>query len=515
MPEFFFHTEMKTKYIILSAALSLMAAACDKDNKPEFISEPEQEQPGDNPDENEPSVSSRNEQYRPQVHFTPAKNWMNDPNGMVYVDGVYHLYYQYNPQGNGWGNMSWGHATSTDLMHWEEKPVAMVRNQWGDIFSGSAILDKDNVAGFGKNAILAFYTASGEHQQQCLAYSTDGGLTFTQYEGNPIIPNTSLPDFRDPKVVWHKESGKWIMCLALGWSTQIEFWGSTDLKHWEKLSTFTTDVARCNIGQWECPDLIRLPFKGGEKWVLIVSNNPGGPVGGSGTEYFIGDFDGTEFKAMDLDYPLWLDYGADNYAGVTWSNAPDNRSVFIGWMNNWNYSGDVPCSPWRSAMTLPRELKLTEYNGKPLLTAAVVKEIDAIAGNWQKAEAGNIGKLAAYEAKMNVNIKKNSTIRLENSFGEFMEIEVKGTAGILVIKRNNSTGRTDFNSLFSLPGVQAPFNTDADNMELHIIADASSVEIFSADGAVSVTDIVFPQETYNMISGVDNVEYRSLQSIWK
>ncbi|MDE6716946.1 MAG: glycoside hydrolase family 32 protein [Muribaculaceae bacterium] len=509
---------MKSIYsLLLGIGVSgLLLAGCDKDNKNDgFVVGSDQEQTGGNDNQdNGVASSARNELYRPQVHFTPKKNWINDPNGMVYVDGIYHLYYQYNPQGNGWGNMSWGHATSTDLMHWDEKPVAMVRNQWGDIFSGSAIVDKENVAGFGKNAILAFYTASGEHQQQCLAYSTDGGLTFTQYENNPVIANTSLPDFRDPKVIWHEESGKWIMCLALGWSTQIEFWGSADLKHWEILSTFTTDAARCNIGQWECPDLIRMPYNGGEKWVLIVSNNPGGPVGGSGTEYFVGDFDGKEFKAMNLDYPLWLDYGADNYAGVTWSNAPAGRTLFIGWMNNWNYSGDVPCSPWRSAMTLPRELTLKDVNGSPLLCAPIVKELDGIAGAWRAAVAGEMEKAAAYEAKFAVSLDSNTSIRLANSFGEYMDIEVRPSADMLTVKRGSSTGKTDFHSLFSIPGIQAPLHKDGGEMILHLVLDASSVEIFSEDGRVSVTNLVFPQEPYNRILGVEGVEYRPLSSIW-
>lgn len=510
---------MKIYNILLLSALTLGTVACDEDKNPHpaYVQGTETENPNEPDDPNQgvgDEVSSRNEQYRPQVHFTPAKNWINDPNGMVYVDGTYHLYYQYNPQGNSWGNMSWGHATSKDLMHWEEQKVAMVRNEWGDIFSGSAIVDKDNAAGFGKNAILAFYTGSGEHQQQCLAYSTDGGMTYTQYEGNPIISNTVLGDFRDPKVVWHKESNKWIMCLALGWSHQIEFWGSTNLKDWTKLSTFTTDNARSNIGQWECPDLIRQSYNGGEKWVLIVSNNPGGPVGGSGTEYFVGDFDGKEFKAMDLNYPLWLDYGADNYAGVTWSNAPDNRTILIGWMNNWNYCGDVPCSPWRSAMTLPRELILKDYNGSPILTAAVVKELNGIASEWTSSADGNIGNVDAYEARFNINTNESSIIRLENSFGQYMDIEVNAPEKKLIVKRTASTGEVNFNNLFSLPSITAPFNTDADELELHVVVDRSSVEIFSADGGMCLTNIVFPRESYNKILGVDNVSYRKLNSIW-
>ena len=249
---------------------------------------------------------------------------MNDPNGMVYVDGTYHLFYQYNPQGNDWGNMSWGHATSTDLMHWKEQTVAMTRDELGAIFSGSAVIDKDNTAGFGANAMVALYTSAGEtgdvagKQQQSIAYSTDGGKTFTRYTGNPVIKNND-DNLRDPKVFWHEGSKQWVMALAKGWARGVEFYGSTNLTNWNHLSTFVVDLPGRPSFQWECPDLIQF----GNKWVLLVSVNPGGPIQGSGMMYFVGDFDGKELKADALDYPLWLDYGMDCYAGVTWSNTGD------------------------------------------------------------------------------------------------------------------------------------------------------------------------------------------------
>ena len=504
---------MRIKNIFAVAVMSISVASCGDskfDLQPPRLDEENHGQTGEIGGE----TTSRDEQYRPQIHFTPARNWMNDPNGMVYIDGVYHLYYQYNPQGHGWGNLSWGHATSTDLVHWEEKNVAMTPNEWGMIFSGSAVIDKDNTAGFGKDAIVALYTSADQHQQQSLAYSTDGGMTFTQYEGNPVIRNTELPDFRDPKVFWHEESGKWIMCLALGWSCEIEFWGSENLKDWSKLSSFTSSSVRFNKGQWECPDLIRLPYKEGEKWVLLVSTNPGGPVGGSGTAYFVGDFDGTTFTAMDLDYPLWLDYGSDNYAGVTWSNMPDGRHVMIGWMNNWNYADAVPADPWCSAMTLPRELSLTDVNGSPLLASRVVREIEGIAGEWKIATDGRMDVADAYEAKLSFNLKESSSFTLSNSVGEYMEIMVNADAGKLIVKRTSSTGKVSFNNLFSVPSIAAPFNEEADIMELHVFIDRSSVEIFNADGTMVMTNIVFPKEPYHIISGVENVEYRELKSIW-
>lgn len=504
---------MKFKKQYLLAAAGLLFMACSDDSTKEIpLPGPAEDPSGGG---SETIVSARDEQYRPQIHFTPASNWINDPNGMVYADGVWHLYYQYNPMGNNWGNMSWGHATSKDLIHWEEKPVAMTPNQYGDIFSGSAIVDKENVAGFGKDAILAFYTASGQHQQQCLAYSTDGGITYTQYEGNPVISNSDLPDFRDPKVFWHEESKKWVMCLARGWSFAIDFWGSENLKNWTKLSEFKTSGSKCNIGQWECPDLVKLSYNGSEKWVLIVSNNPGGPAGGSGTQYFVGEFDGTEFKADDRDYPLWLDYGSDNYAGVTWSNAPGGRTVMIGWMNNWNYCGNVPCNPWRSAMTLPRELTLKDVNGLPFLSSAVVKEIENISGDWKTCDDGICKDGDAYEMQVALDPSANTSFRVANGAGEYLEIQTNPGAGKLLVMRTSTTGATSFNGNFSIPAISAPYDPQADELKLHIFTDDSSVEIFNEDGTISITCLVFPSSPYDRIIGVDNVSYKALKSIWK
>ena len=502
-----------TKHIAIAASLMTLAACNDDKFSAEIpFPEPSQETPGtENPGV---EASSMDEQYRPQVHYTPAANWMNDPNGMVYADGVWHLYYQYNPSGNDWGNMSWGHATSTDLVHWQEKAVAMTRNEWGDIFSGSAIRDKENVAGFGKDALIAFYTASGEHQQQCLAYSLDGGMTYTQYEGNPIISNNDMPDFRDPKVFYHEESGKYVMALAKGWDHSVEFWGSTNLKSWSKLSEFRTGNARMNQGQWECPDLIKLPYKGEDKWVLIVSLNPGGPASGSGTSYFIGSFDGTTYTADALDYPLWLDGGTDNYAGVTWSNTPDGRSIYIGWMNNWNYAGNVPCNPWRSAMTLPRELGLEEINGKPVVTSKVVKEIEGIAGEWEEAVNGICYNGDAYEMVVNLDPSKNTSFTVGNAGGEYIMVNVNPEAGKVIVSRTSASGESAFHGMFSIPSMSAPYDTQASNLELHLYVDHSSVELLSADGKTAITCLVFPNVPYDRITGAGEVQYRTLASIW-
>ncbi|MBQ1799421.1 MAG: glycoside hydrolase family 32 protein [Prevotella sp.] len=475
-----------------------------------LIDDPKTEEPTEKPTEN----SGRTEQYRPQIHFTPNRNWMNDPNGMVYANGVYHLFYQYNPQGNSWGNMSWGHATSSDLMHWEEQPVALTRDELGDIFSGSAVIDKDNTAGFGNNAMIALYTSASGAQQQSMAYSTDGGKSFTRYTGNPVIKNND-DNLRDPKVFWHEESKKWIMALAKGWKMGTEFYGSTDLKNWTHLSTFFVALPGRPSLQWECPDLISFDYKGKKKYVLLVSVNPGGPILGSGTMYFVGDFDGTTFTADPLDYPLWFDYGMDNYAGVTWSNTP-NRHILIGWMNNWQYAGDVPCSPWRSAMTLPRELKLIEYDGKPLLANVVVDEVDKIASNWQDVP-GTINAKDAYQLRLTIDLDKGSTITLSNDNKESFTMDIIASERMLVAHRTSATGQTTFNAIFSIPSMRAPLNTVGNSVVLDIFVDQSSVEIFTQNGSMSMTNLVFPKNIYNHlnVSGANyQAQIRSLNSVW-
>lgn len=517
------------KYSMVIAAVAAMTfASCGKEEEafivpnpdvPGNIDNPDKDDNGDKPgtDDKLPAVKAQySQQYRPQVHYTPAKNWINDPNGMVLVDGVWHLFYQYNPKGNGWGNMSWGHATSKDLMHWEEQSVALVRDNLGDIFSGSAVVDKDNTAGFGAGAVIALYTSAGEHQQQSMAYSTDGAKSFKTYNGNPIIANTDKGDFRDPKVFWHEQSQQWVMSLARGWTYQIDFYVSKDLKSWEYLSSFNTPgYARCNAGQWECPDLFCLKDAAGkEKWVLIVSTNPGGPLRGSGTMYFVGDFDGKTFTADSHDYPLWLDYGMDNYAGVTWSNTGD-RKVFIGWMNNWDYSGDVPCDPWRSAMTLPRELTLANVGGYYYLSCKVAKEIDAIAGNWTDI-SGTMPKAYAYHVQLPLDLNSDHTVTLSNEAGQTYDITVKAGARTITARRNDKSGAVAFNGSFSQYNVRAFVPGTSKDLTLDIYIDQSSVEVVSADGLVNITNLVFPSSIYNNVSvdGEAKGRVRTLESVW-
>ena len=313
---------------------------------------------GLNPAGAQQQAAGQMEQYRPQFHFTPKAHWMNDPNGMVYLNGKYHLFFQYNPDSTVWGPMHWAHAISKDMIHWKEQPISLYPDSLGTIFSGSAVIDKDNTAGFGKNAMVAIFThhnkkiedqKTGLHQYQSLAYSLDEGKTWTKYKGNPVLPNPGIWDFRDPKVMWHTATGKWIMTLAT--KDRITFYSSPNLKKWTKESEFGEKLG-AHGGVWECPDLFPLELEGKTHWVLLVSINPGGPNGGSATQYFTGDFDGKTFKP-DAEKQKWMDYGTDNYAGVTFSNT-GARKVLMGWMNNWNYANVVPTKAWRGATTLPR-----------------------------------------------------------------------------------------------------------------------------------------------------------------
>ena len=455
-----------------------------------------------------------NELYRPQIHYSPAKNWINDPNGLIFYNGLYHLYYQYNPEGNDWGNMSWGHATSIDLIHWEEQPVAIPPYELGFIFSGSCILDKDNTAGYGNNVIVAIYTACDLRvQQQAIAYSLNEGFQFTNYPGNPVIPNDD-DNLRDPKVIWYEETKKWIMVLSKGRMRGLEFYSSSNLKEWEHLSTFFMDFDIPDL-QWECPDLIQFDYNDQKKWVLIVNINPRGGVLGSGAMYFVGNFDGTTFTADPLDYPIWVDYGMDNYAGVTFSNTGE-RKILIGWMNNWLYAGGVPCSPWRSSMTLPRELKLIEYNDKPILANKVVDEIDKIAKSWKDVvdefEAGS-----AYQLKIQISLDKNTAVSLSNVEGEKFVFEINAAARKIIAYRNEFTGKTDFNGAFNVASLEAPLNVFGHTVTLDIFVDQSSVEIFTENGSMSMTNLVFPSSIYNRLS-VDGATFsaqmRTLKRIW-
>lgn len=326
---------------------------------------------------NAESFDTKNrEQYRPLYHHTPAYGWMNDPNGMFFKDGVWHLYFQHNPYGSQWENMTWGHSTSTDLIHWTFQGDPVQPDAWGSIFSGSSVVDKNNTAGFGEDAIVALYTSAGENQTQSMAYSTDNGKTFTKYDGNPII-TSNVPDFRDPHMFWNEDIKKWNMILAAG--QQMNIYSSDNLKDWKFESSFGAEYGS-HGGVWECPDLMKMKVRGTdkEKWMLVCNINPGGPSGGSATQYFVGDFDGHKFTCESKpEVTKWMDYGKDHYATVTFDNAPNGRHVALAWMSNWQYANQVPTLQYRSANSIPRDLGLFEYKGNTYCSVTPSEEITA------------------------------------------------------------------------------------------------------------------------------------------
>jgi len=451
-----------------------------------------------------------NEKYRPHYHFSPRYGWTNDPNGMVYHNGEYHLYYQHNPYGSTWGNMHWGHTVSKDLLKWEHLPDAIYPDSLGTIFSGSAVIDKNNTAGFGKDALIAIYTSAGKIQTQSIAYSTDNGRTFTKYEGNPVLSDLKYPDFRDPKVFWHDTSGQWIMSLA---TTQtITFYGSKDLKEWERLSEFGEGIGN-HSGVWECPDLFPLTYNEQTKWVLLVSINPGGPNGGSATQYFIGSFDGKTFTPDNLPYPLWIDYGRDNYAGVTWDNVPDGRRIFIGWMDNWDYANQTPTLNFKSAMTIPRELGLS-HNGEHLvLSSNPIRETINLRADSKEMPNIKVDKTytmdkfidngnGAYEIEMTVLPDKASSFsfKLMNRTGE----EIKFTFDIsnkqLSVDRSKS-GLTGFSEKFAPAPITSPL-VKKNSYKLRLLVDKASTELFVNEGELVQTNIVYPEEPYNSLEVV-------------
>ena len=463
-----------------------------------------------------------NENYRPHFHFSPEYGWMNDPNGLVYLDGEYHLFYQYNPYGNMWGNMHWGHAVSTDLTSWTYLPTTLTPDSLGAIFSGSAVIDVNNTAGFGKNAMVAIYTSAGKTQQQSIAYSTDKGRTFTKYAGNPVLVNPGIVDFRDPKVSWNEQSKQWVMALAT--KQTITFYGSPDLKNWSKLSEFGNEKG-AHGGVWECPDLFPLSYDGKTKWVLLVSINPGGTNGGSATQYFIGNFDGKTFSADALPYPLWLDYGRDNYAGVTFNNIPktDGRRIFMGWMSNWDYANQVPTKGFRSANTTARELAIVNNGSHLILSSYPVKEMNSLKGEISKRPNLQVNKEAAitellkdndgsYEIEMTIKPENVEVFgfSLNNSKNETLKFDFDITKGCMSIDRKKS-GLIDFNNRFAL-GMKAPL-ISRDVYRIRLLIDKASAEIFVNEGEITMTTLFFPTEIMNQLKFYSNDGKFSVENI--
>ncbi|MFW5645464.1 MAG: glycoside hydrolase family 32 protein [Bacteroidota bacterium] len=471
------------------------------------------------------------EQHRPQFHFSPETMWMNDPNGMVYYDGEYHLFYQHYPEDMVWGPMHWGHAISTDMIHWEHMPIALYPDSLGYIFSGSAVIDWENTSQLqtGEHppmiAIFTYHDMEGEragsntYQTQGIAYSNDRGRTWTKYNGNPVLDNPGIRDFRDPKVIWYETDQKWIMALAV--QDHVSFYSSPNLIDW----TFESDFGKntgAHGGVWECPDLFPMEINGQEKWVLLVSINPGGPNGGSGTQYFVGEFNGSLFTNGNPGTdPLWVDYGKDNYAGVTWSDIPksDGRRVFLGWMSNWQYANEVPTYPWRSAMTIPRSLMLSDHNGFLQLRSKPVKELKRLrTGDPLELEpqviSGDI-KIPAietfedsmYEIELTIKMTNGSQFGLSSDFGFKLENDSSqyiifgyDVSGKFAYIDRTHSGKTEFSENF--PGIhKAPLDLSL-NEEIHVHAfiDKASIEVFINDGERVITEIYFPDKDFSMVS---------------
>lgn len=426
--------------------------------------------------------SKNREKFRSIYHHTPVYGWMNDPNGMFYKDGVWHLYYQYNPYGSQWENMTWAHSTSTDLIHWKNHGEVIQPDALGTIFSGSSVVDKENTAGFGKDAVVAFYTSAGAAQTQSIAYSTDNGETFKKYVNNPIL-TSDVPDFRDPNVFWNEEVKQWILILAAG--QQMNIYSSKNLKDWKFESSFGEGYGN-HGGVWECPDLLKM----GDKWVLICNINPGGPFGGSATQYFVGSFDGHKFTCESKpEVTKWMDYGKDHYATVSFSNAPDGRIVVLPWMSNWQYANQVPTQQFRSANGLPRDLGLYSYNGEDYVSVKPSPEVFAA---FEKKPSGRLQSAAYIEV---TNIKSNASIVLSNDKGERVTMVYDGKNATFSMDRTES-GVTDFHSDFKAKTV-APTNGVIKSMQIFI--DRCSIEAFDTEGKVAMTNLVFPSKPYDKI----------------
>ena len=475
------------------------------------------------------------EPFRPQLHFSPKEKWMNDPNGLVFFAGTYHLFFQYYPGDIVWGPMHWGHAVSKDLVHWQQRPIALYPDSLGYIFSGSAVVDSANTSGFGRDgkiplvAIFTHHDPKGEksgsvtYQNQSLAYSLDGGATWTKYAGNPVLKNPGITDFRDPSVSWHAKEKKWVMSLAT--KDRITFYSSTDLKEWRKESEFGSTLG-AHGGVWECPNLFLLR----DHWVLLVSNNPGGPNGGSGTQYFIGDWDGHRFIPGDTS-TRWIDYGPDDYAGVTFNNTGDRR-LFLGWMSNWDYANQVPTKRWRNSMTIPRVLDVRSAEGGLWLTSEPIgipgrlRESTIDRGNIEVKGSPGLStgyrlQTAGHPYQLHLEMAGDSSfsILLSNNRGEQVMVGYDKDNRQYYIDRSRS-GITGFHKAFGRRYTAPRIGTDR-NPRLILLVDVSSLELFADGGRTVMTTVFFPEHPLDglQISSQKGVTIRHLsfsafRSIW-
>lgn len=456
------------------------------------------------------------EKYRPAYHHTPLYGWMNDPNGMVYKDGVWHLCYQWNPFGSKWQNLSWGRSTSRDLIHWEHQGAVLEPDGLGMIFSGSSAIDSTNSAGFGANSIVAMYTSAAASQIQSLAYSTDGGNTFTTYPANPVL--TLESEARDPNMFWNNESKQWTLVLANALEKEMLIFTSPNMKQWTLQSSFGKGIG-AQDGVWECPDLFQLNVSntGEKKWVLLCNINPGGIQGGSATQYFIGEFDGKTFKA-DTDAngnipTKWMDYGKDHYATVSWSDAPDKRRTVIGWMSNWQYAAEIPTMQFRSANTLPRDLSLFRYsNGQYYLASAPSPEMlnlrDQSINKSTRFSVGKKVKTLSLPTKndgiceivMDLDTRRSSkvTMTLTNKQQEKVIMTYDAQNAQLSFDRTQS-GLVNFSQDFPSVTVNPTYSENG-KVSLRIFIDRSSIEVFEKEGRFVQTNLVFPTSPYTTLS---------------
>jgi fructan beta-fructosidase len=455
--------------------------------------------------------------FRPQYHFSPREHWTNDPNGLVYFEGEYHLFFQYNPFGDEWGHMSWGHAVSTNLLHWTQLPVALKEENGIMIFTGSVVVDARNSSGFCLNrkpCLVAVYTgytpekgSQPSLQTQNLAFSNDRGRTWTKYSGNPVL-DLHMTDFRDPKVFWFEPTHRWIMAVSLPNDHKVRFYSSTNLKNWTKLSDF--GPAGAMAGQWECPELFQLPVEGGSngsRWVLKVGLNPGALQGGSGEQYFIGNFDGRQFTNDNpSSTTLWTDYGKDCYCALTFNGLPANQApVMIGWMDNWQYAAKLPTSPWRGQMTIPRKLSLRKTD---LGLRLFQEPADSLAQlRTGKIEIANESLDQMYKALQLSDISKKHTFQLTSSIklGSAREVgwrllQQDGTVTTIGYDRNKTAlfiDRTRSGNVAFSPDfpsrMDAPLKV-GESLNLTILVDRCSIELFAGDGRVTMTSLVFPPQ---------------------
>ncbi|MBP0902647.1 glycoside hydrolase family 32 protein [Mariniflexile gromovii] len=529
------------KFVITILLLSLFVSCKNKTEESQITE-----------NKSDKTTYSEEDLYRPNFHFTPKKGWMNDPNGMFYKDGFYHLYFQHYPNGNTWGPMHWGHAISTDMVTWKEMPIAIYPDEKGYIFSGSSVVDVNNSSGFSKNgiapiiAMFTYHDMDGEkagklnYQSQAIAYSLDEGQTFTKYSENPVIKNPGIKDFRDPKMFWDSIHKKWLMVLAAG--QKIMFYSSLNLKDWKLESDFGDGIGG-HGGVWECPDLFPMKVQGTDevKWVLLVSINPGGPNGGSATQYFIGDFDGKKFT-IDASFEndlnkseyksIWIDYGKDNYAGVTWSNIPDSdgRKLFVGWMSNWDYANVVPTERWRSAMTVARQIELQKENASYRLLSQPVKELTkykstkykrediAIKGVTKIIDSDAID-LSSAEIQFKISDLKNNgfTFKLTNKQDDTLAFGYNTSDKNFFVDRRKS-GKTAFSEKFADRISFAKRTSTNVNISGTIILDKTSIELFFDNGETVMTEIFFPNSPFEKLSIepkdqefiLDNIEIHKL-----